>query len=195
MKVIIINRKRLGVTTIIIGLMLVLLGLEKHFDAKLKLAALMQNNINSLVQYQALDSKLTYKLPSEWSTSEQNFSGQEIIYHNDFKDKDYKVHGFIEVWNLNKNLKTFLQESKKISSEQNEYKDYNISPITINNREGYLVNYTIKTNTNTYYKGYEYFIKDKDKFFRFSFFMRDENFKENMPTVFKTIVQTLNYRE
>ncbi|MCT8975724.1 hypothetical protein N4T77_03830 [Clostridium sp. CX1] len=195
MKVIIINRKRLGVTTIIIGLMLVLLGLEKHFDAKLKLAALMQNNINSLVQYQALDSKLTYKLPSEWSTSEQNFSGQEIIYHNDFKDKDYKVHGFIEVWNLNKDLKTFLQESKKISSEQNEYKDYNISPITINNREGYLVNYTIKTNTNTYYKGYEYFIKDKDKFFRFSFFMRDENFKENMPTVFKTIVQTLNYRE
>ena len=78
MKLIIINRKRVGVTTIIIGLMLILLGFEKHFDARLKFAALMQNNINSLVQYEALNNKLTYKLPSEWSTKEQKFSGQEI---------------------------------------------------------------------------------------------------------------------
>jgi hypothetical protein len=195
MKIIVINRKRLGVTTIIIGLMLVLLGLEKHFDAKLKLAALMQNNINSLVQYQALDNKLTYKPPAEWSTSEQKFSGEEIIYHNDFNNNDSKIYGFVEVWNLKKDLKTFLEESKKVSSEQNEYKDYNVSLINIKDRDGYLVNYTIRTKSNSYYKGYEYFIRNKDKFFRFSFFMREENFKENMPTVFKTIVQTLNYRE
>lgn len=195
MKLIVINRKRLGVTTIIIGLMLVLLGLEKYFDARLKLAALMQNNINSLVQYQALDNKLTYKLPAEWSTSEQKFSGQEVIYHNDFNDSSSKIYGFIEVWNLNKDLKVFLEESKKISSEQNEYRNYNISPINIKDKDGYFVNYTMKTRSNIYYKGYEYFIREKNKFIRFSFFIRDENFKENMPIVFKTIVQNLNYKE
>lgn len=195
MKLIIINRKRLGVTTIIIGLMLILLGFEKYFDAGLKFTALMQNNINSLVQYKALDNKLSYKLPAEWVTKEQKFSGQEILYHNDFKTNDSKIYGFVEVWSLNKDLKNFLEESKKISSEQNLYKQYNISPIKINDRDGYLVSYTMITSSDIDYKGYEYFIKDSNKFFRFSFFMKASNFKENMPTVFKTIVQTLNYKE
>ncbi|KZL90007.1 hypothetical protein [Clostridium magnum] len=195
MKLIIINRKRLGVTTIIIGLMLILLGFEKYFDAGLKFTALMQNNINSLVQYKALDNKLSYKLPAEWITKEQKFSGQEILYHNDFKTNDSKIYGFVEVWSLNKDLKNFLEESKKISSEQNLYKQYNISPIKINDRDGYLVSYTMITSSDIDYKGYEYFIKDSNKFFRFSFFMKASNFKENMPTVFKTIVQTLNYKE
>ncbi|MCH5138780.1 hypothetical protein JMF89_16520 [Clostridiaceae bacterium UIB06] len=194
MKLIIINRKRLGVTTIIIGLMLILLGFEKHFDARLKFTALMQNNINSLVQYKALNNKLSYKLPAEWSTKEQKFSGQEILYHNDFKASDSKIYGFVEVWNLKQDLKSFLEESKKISSEQNLYNQYNINPIKINNREGYLVSYTIITSSDIDYKGYEYFIKDDNKFFRFSFFMKGTNFKENMPTVFRTIVQTMDYK-
>ncbi|EET84905.1 conserved hypothetical protein [Clostridium carboxidivorans P7] len=171
MKVIIINRKRLGVTIIIIGLMLVLFSLEKHFDARLKFTALIQNNINSLVQYEALDKKFTYKLPAEWAAKEQKFPGNEIIYHNDFNTKDLKIHGFVEVWNLNTDLKAFLEESKKISSEQNLYKSYEIKPIKINNKDGYLVEYTIITSNNKAYKGYEYFIKNKDKFIRFSFFV------------------------
>ncbi|NMM61608.1 hypothetical protein HBE96_02640 [Clostridium sp. P21] len=194
MKVIIINRKRLGVTIIIIGLMLILFGLEKNFDDRLKFTALIQNNINSLTQYEALDKKFTYKLPSEWITKEQKFSGNEIVYHNDFNSKDLKIHGFVEVWNLNTDLKNFLEESKKISSEQNLYKNYDIKPVQINNKDGYLVNYTIITSNNKYYKGYEYFIKNKSKFFRFSFFVREDNFKESMPTIFKTIVKTFNYK-
>lgn len=194
MKVIMINRKRLGVTIIIIGLMIILFGLEKNFDSKLKYTTLMQNNINSLKQYEALDKKFTYKLPAEWKAKEQKFSGNEIVYHNDFNTKDFKIYGFVEVWNLNKDLKTFLEDSKKISSEQNLYKSYEIKPIVINNRDGYLVNYNIINSSNKSYKGYEYFIRNKDKFFRFSFFVSEDNFKENMPTIFKTIVETLNYK-
>ncbi|AWI07580.1 PsbP-related protein [Clostridium drakei] len=195
MKVIIINRKRLGVTIIIIGLMLVLFSLERNFDARLKFTALIQNNINSLVQYEVLDKKFTYKLPAEWTAKEQKFPGNEIIYHNDFNTKDSKIHGFVEVWNLNMDLKAFLKESKKISSEQNLYKSYEIKPVKINNRDGYLLEYTIITSNNKAYRGYEYFIKDKNKFIRFSFFVSEDNFRENMPTIFKTIVQTFDYKE
>lgn len=195
MKLIIINRKRLGVTVIIIGLMFILLGLEKNFDAGLKFTALMQNNINSLKKYEALDNKLSYKLPSEWTTEQKKFSGENILYHNDFISKDAKIYGFVEVWNLNKDLKTFLEESKKISNEQNLYKDYNLIPININNRDGYMISYTIINESNEGFKGYEYFLRNKNKFFRFSFFVRENNFKENMPTIFKTIVQTLSYND
>ncbi|MBV7272712.1 hypothetical protein JMF89_01435 [Clostridiaceae bacterium UIB06] len=195
MKLIIINRKRLGVTIIMIGLMFILLGFEKNFDTGLKFTALIQNNISSLKKYQALDNNLSYKLPGEWRTNQKSFSGEDILYHNDFISKDSKINGFVEVWNLKKDLRTFLEESKKISSEQNLYKDYNIAPVIINNRDGYIVAYTIINEENEEFKGYEYFLRDKNKFFRFSFFIREENFKENMPTIFKTIVQTLEYKD
>ena len=195
MKLIIINRKRLGVTIIIIGLMFILIGFEKKFDTGLKFTALIQNNISSLKKYQALDNKLSYKLPGDWRTDQKSFSGEDILYHNDFMSKDSKIHGFVETWNLKKDLRTFLEESKKISSEQNLYKDYKIAPIVINNRDGYIVSYTIINQANEELKGYEYFLRNKDKFFRFSFFIKGEDFKENMPTIFKTIVQTLEYKD
>jgi hypothetical protein len=196
MKLIIVNRKRLGVMVIIIGLMMILVAFERNFDEKLKFATLIQNNISSLQKYEALDNKLSYKLPADWIVKEQKFHGNEILYHNNFNTKDSKIHGFIECWNIKKDLKAFLEESKKISNEQNIlYTEYKLSPININNRDGYLVNYTILTSYNISYKGYEYFLRSDNKFFRFAFFVKQDNFKENMPTIFRTIVQTLNYKE
>lgn len=193
MKFIIINRRRLGVTIIIIGLMFILLGLERHFEDKLKFTVLIQNNINSLVKYDGLNKKLNYKLPEGWPVKEQKFSGNEIIYHNDFTSKDNKIHGFVEVWNSSKDLRTFLEQSKKISSEQNLYKAYKLEPITINDRSGYLVKYTMLTSYDAEYDGYEYFLRDHGKFFRFSFFVKKSDFKEDMPIIFENIVKTLDY--
>ena len=181
---------------IIIGLMMILVAFERNFDEKLKFATLIQNNISSLKKYEALDNKLSYKLPADWIVKEQKFHGNEILYHNNFNTKDSKIYGFIECWNIKKDLKAFLEESKKISNEQNIlYTEYKLSPININNRDGYLVNYTILTSYNISYKGYEYFLRSDNKFFRFAFFVKQDNFKENMPTIFRTIVQTLNYKE
>ena len=195
MKVVVLNRRKLGVTIVIIGLMLVLFGLEKKFDGRLKYVALMQNNINSLKQYEGLDKKFSYKLPSEWQTKEYKFGGEEVIYHNDFTSEDAVVHGIIEVWDMNVDLKTFLDKSKEISEKYNKLKDYSITPIKVKKSDGYLVNYTMETAPGIYYKSYEYFIKNDSKFFRFSFFVREANFKENMPTIFKTIVETFKYTE
>lgn len=195
MRVVVLNRRKIGVTVIIIGLMLVLFGLEKKFDGRLKYVALMQNNINSLKEYQGLDKKFSYKLPSEWQTKEEKLGGNEIIYHNNFTSEDAIIHGIIEVWDMNVDLKNFLEKSKEISEKYNSFKDYNITPIKINKDDGYLVSYTMETSPGVYYKSYEYFIKEDSKFFRFSFFVREPNFKETMPTIFKTIVETFKYRQ
>lgn len=193
MKVIVLNGKRMGVTVIIIGLMLILFGLESKFDLVLKQTALMQSNIYSLKEYSALNNTLTYKLPSDWSTTLRDFGGNEILYHNDFQSKDAKIHGFVEVWNINEDLKSFLDRSKQTSDTQNTFKKYSITPISIAGRSGYELQYTIISYSNIPYNGYEYFLNDKNKFFRFSFFVQKANLKENMPTIFKTIVETLKY--
>ena len=195
MRVIIINRRKLGVTFIMIGLMIILLGLELTFDSKLKLAALVQNNISSLKSYSSLENKFTYKLPSSWDTEVKDMSGDEIIYHNDFYSDDRLIHGFVQAWNTKVNLKSFLDKSKEASLEQNIVKNYKITPITINKHSGYLVTYTIKTSKDTYYRCYEYFLSDTNKYFRFAFFVKEQNFKENMTSVFKIIVESFNYKE
>ncbi|AYD39137.1 hypothetical protein D4Z93_00575 [Clostridium fermenticellae] len=192
MKFIILDRKKIGVTVIIIGLMFILLGFERQFEDRLKFTVLLQNNINSFVEYNALNKTLNYELPKGWSTKEQKFSGGEIIYHNDFVSNDNKIYGYVQVWNSNKNLKAFLEESKKISSKQNLYEAYKLEPIIINNIKGYLVKYIILTSYDAEFNGYEYFLNQDGKFLRFSFFTKKDNFKEDMPIIFENIVKTLH---
>jgi hypothetical protein len=195
MKLIILNRKRLGVTVIIVGLMLVLFGLEKKFDGRLKYVALMQSNIYSLTKYDVPELNFSYKLPNEWTTKKQDFDGNEIVYHNDFTSEDASIHGFVQVWNIREDLKSFLDKSKTLNEQYANYKEYEITPIEVKKHEGYLLTYTMKTSSDATYKGYEYFLKDTNKFFRFSFNVRDVNFKENMPTIFKTIVETFEHKQ
>lgn len=193
MRIIVINKKKLVVFIIIVGFMCTLLGLGKNFENKIKTTIFIQNNIKVLKTYDGLDKKLSYKLPSLWTANQLSFNGGEIIYHNDFKADDIKIHGFVEVWNLNDDLKNFLDKSKDISDMQNINHNYTINKIKVNDKSGYLVTYDADVSTDATYKAYEYFIQSKGQFIRFSFFIRQEDFKENMPAIFNAIVQTLNY--
>jgi hypothetical protein len=190
LNIIFINRRKLGITVILLGLMITLMGISKQFDDKLKTTILVENNINLLDDYNALNGKISYKLPEGWTTREKKLPGDEIIYHNDFQSSDAVIHGFVEVWNSKEDLKTFLENSKKISEEQNAIKNYKIDSIIINGKKTYLVHYLINVTDNNWYKAYEYFIDDKDQFYRFSFFTREVNFKEAYGAIFESIIKT-----
>lgn len=189
MKVVVADRKKIGIMLIISGLMILLLFIEVNFQQRLKLTSLIQNGMHSLKEYNAMNGKFTYKLPEEWSTEEKNFGGGEIIYHNGFKSKDAKIYGYVQVWQLNEELKSFLENSKIISEKQNTYKNYSIKPTSINGKTAYLVDYTVLNGNDVYYKGTEYFIKIKNGFIRFAFYIREDNYKEDLNMVFKTLVE------
>ena len=171
--------------------MITLLGISKRFDDKLKTTILVENNINLLDEYKALDGKMNYKLPVGWATKEKEFPGDEILYHNDFQSEDAVIHGFIEVWRNRQDLKLFLDNSKKISQEQNKVRNYKIDSIMVNGKRTYLVQYLINATENNWYKAYEYFIENGNEFYRFSFFTRSFNYKEAYGAIFESIVETL----
>jgi hypothetical protein len=191
LKVIFINRKKVGIIVMILGLMITLLGISKQFDNKLKNTILVENSINLLNKYEALNGKLSYKLPVGWTTKEKKISGEEIIYHNDFQSSDAVIHGFVQVWKSGQDLKVFLDNSKNISEEQNEIKNYKIDNIIINGKKAYLVQYLINVDGSNWYNAHEYFIQDDKQFYRFSFFIRNVNFKESYRAIFESIVDTL----
>lgn len=191
MRVVFINRRQLGVTIILIGLMLILFVFEKNFDDKLKLTLLIQNDIKYMTQYNTGVKDIIYKLPSEWKTSVENFSGGEILYHNDFQSDNSVIHGYVQVLNIKKDLKTYLDQSRIISQKQNKIYNYNINTIKIKNYNGFLINYKIESKSNLYICN-EYFVNVNGEIVRFSFFVRESNYKENMPTIFSTIVKTID---
>jgi len=190
LRIIFINRKKVGIVIILMGLMIILLGISKVFDKQLKTTILVENNINLLNEYAALNGKITYKLPEGWTTKEKRFSGGEITYHNDFQSSDAVIHGFVEVWTSKQDLKAFLDNSKKISQEQNLIKNYKLDGIVINGKKTYLVQYSINVTDNNWYKAYEYFIDGGSEFYRISFFTRNVNFKEAYGAIYESIVET-----
>lgn len=194
MKVIFINKKKVGIIVVILGLMITLLGISKQFDDKLKTTILVENNIKLLNDYETLNGKMSYKLPVGWTTKEKKFPGDEIIYHNDFQSSDAVIHGFVEVWKYKQDLKFFLEKSKDISVEQNEIKNYKIDDFIINGKKTYLVQYLVNTPNNNWYKAYEYFVAGSQEFYRISFFTRNVNFKETYAAIFQSIVETLRIK-
>jgi hypothetical protein len=196
-KFIIINRKRLGITVILLGLMVILFGLGKTFDTKLKDASLIYNNINSLVKYEGLDNSFSYMLPEEWTAAKENMDSTDITYHNGFVSADKKIKGFVQVWNYEGDLNKFLEKSKESSlkPQANKYKEYLISTINLNKDKAYLLKYTVDAGNKNYYKGNEYFIKGAGKFYRFSFFVKASDYKETMGTMFENIVKTLSIKQ
>ena len=195
MKVLIINKKRFGVTIIIIGLMLILFGLEKNFENRLKIAALIHNNVSSFKEYNILEGEISYKLPSNWKCTEEFINGEELIYNNRFIDEQKNMHGFIQLWNYKGNLKTFIKCSKDISEKQQiHYTKYNVIPIDINNMKGYLVRYSI-LKENKEYVAYEYFLKLQERVLRVSFFTEERYYQESIETVFNTIVKSIYYKD
>ncbi len=194
MKVLIINKKRFGVTMIIIGLMLILFGLEKNFDNRLKIASLIHNNVSSFKEYNILNGKISYKLPSNWEINEEIINGEDIIYSNSFIDKKNNMKGFIQLWNYKGDLKAFIKHSKEVSDKQQvDYTKYNVVPVDLNNMKGYLAQYSI-LKENKEYVAYEYFFKVEEGFIRVSFFVPEKYYQESIETVFNTILKNIVYK-
>lgn len=194
MKRIEINRKRLGVSLVIIGLILVLFALQGTFENKLKKAALMNSDLINLKKYSALNDKLIYNLPKEWISKENDYSLSEVLYNNYFSDKLLDIHGYVEVWKDDGTLKTFVERSKDSAVKEYEYNNYVSSSSRINNKEAFEVSYTMDS-AKLGYNAYEYYINLDNSVVKFSFFVGKDKNKENYSLLFKTIVETFSYNE
>ncbi|AAO34896.1 hypothetical protein K144313037_00790 [Clostridium tetani] len=195
MKIIFIDKKKTTVFIVILILMSSMFVFQKIINNSMRMTSLMQSNIKNLKEYKALNGEIEYGLPEDWMTEEKKFEESEIIYHNEFQSMDLKVHGFIQIWDINYNIKEFLENSKAISEKQNKISDYVMENIKINNNLTYSINYTICNNQDKFFRCYEYFLNKDNKIIRFSFFVQEDKFKENMPTIFKNIVSTLKYNK
>ncbi|WP_234123425.1 PsbP-related protein [Clostridium hydrogenum] len=190
MKFVVIDGKKLGAIIVVVGLTLVLFGIGTNLGGRIRSTAYIQSNLGQLKKYNIDNLNISYMLPIKWTTNTEKFSGNEIIYHNNFNDNK-SIHGFVQVWNKNQDLLKFLNASKEISEKQNTIQNYSIQKIKVKDKEGYNVQYTIENENGQKFNADEYFIDIGDKFVRFSFYVNSKDYKADMKPIFKAIVETL----
>lgn len=138
--------------------------------------------------YTGLNGMFEYKLPAEWIASEEKSGGSEIMYRNNFSSKDGKLHGFVEIWNLNRPTINFVNEFRKKLANIVSVKNCRMEPLKINGMEGYVLQYSIKCEKSKYTKAFEVLVLDKGNVFRrFAFYMDESIWRDEFRTLFLNI--------
>lgn len=185
-----INKKQLGVTLILIGLMMVLFLAQKGFNDRLKLVMLMDSNITNLKEYKVDTEGYSYSLPVEWTTNQKNYPGNYIGYHNSFKSENMGIIGYVEVINSKDGLESItVSDNNKLSKDK--IKEYKSLKTKVNDYEAYKISYKLKLDEGKIVCDNIYYIKvDKEKCFKVVFSVGEEKYKENLLAVFDAIVET-----
>ncbi|HEY8500535.1 MAG TPA: hypothetical protein VIL89_07955 [Clostridia bacterium] len=153
-----------------------------RFDDKWKTAAIKQYDM----------SEITFQYPDALRLEEIINLGQEIRIHMNFHHINNKVHGFFQVWKLNRNLEEFLNESKKYSSMT--FINFNESAIKVKDLNGFMWEY-IFMDTKNDIKGLEAFLENGNEMYRFSMFVSNTDYKPQYKRIFKRMIQSLRIKE
>lgn len=146
--------------------------------------------------YSILNGKYQFELPQNWKFTRGITSGGEVLYSGDFVSNDKKITGLVQAWNIGTPLKEFLEKSKFSSVGMVDIKDYNLKPYQTGIHRGYILTYSSTGSDGQVYRSTEYFIPANDKeFFRISFFVKEQNFTEELKKVFDSIASTLKIRK
>lgn len=148
-----------------------------------------------LEPYNVMDNTFHFELPDNWYTHEISFTGGEILYHMNFMSQDKRIHGFVQVWQLSKPLKQFIEGSKKAATGVVDFKYFDIKEIMVNNKKGYLLDYSRANPDGEYNRAYEAFIEGgSGKVYRMSFFVPEKEWRNYYKVLFDRIIRTMNIK-
>ena len=190
MKILIVDKKKLGVIFVVMGLMIFIFCIGIKLDNRIRATAFIQSNLGELKKYSSNEYKLSYKLPIKWQASRESFNGEEIGYYNNFSDIDEGINGFVQIWDYPGSFEDFLQMNKKISDTENKVENFNVSNLNIDNEKTCLITYEGDSHGDSYH-AFEYFINEDGNFVKFCFYIKDNKFSANIPSIFKAIAETV----
>ncbi|MDZ5254704.1 hypothetical protein [Clostridium sp. LIBA-8841] len=190
-----LNKKQLGITLILILLMLILVTGENMFNGNLEKVALINNNIEGLNTYTALDGILTYKLPDSWDVEEKKYPGNYIIYDNNFTSDSMGLWGYVQILNSNEDLGKMIEDDKKKLNNDN-VSDYVITDEKIDNELVKKVVFKEKNDKGIIYVNTIYYKElDENKVVKVLFSASESKHKEDYSIIYKAIIDSLKHSQ
>ena len=162
---------------------------EQHIESIAASSGIQKHEPLHFSTYISLKGRFVFEYPSIFTIVGKEFPGGEIKYHVDFKDTQGAIHGFVQVWNMPYSLKEFLDTS--IANSTLTYKHFKSRELDIEDKRGYLWDYTVLGDAdNTYYKGLEFFFKKNDSMYRIAYFVPEKEWDKAKENIFWSIVKS-----
>ncbi len=146
--------------------------------------------------YNVMDNTFHFELPDSWYTHEVSFMGGEVLYHMNFISQDKRIYGLVQAWKLSKPMKQYITDSQKAATGVIDFKYFDIKEIRVDNRKGYLMEYSRANQSGEYNKAYEVFIEGPSKkMYRLSFFVPEKEWRNYYNILFERIIRSVRINE
>ena len=184
------NKKQLIVISILLSLMLILAMTEGFFKDNFEQVVLMDRGISNFREYNFYEGKYIISLPSEWVVDEKESQGQYVSYKLNFKDKNNKINGLVELINTKEDLDVFAEND--LNNQYLDYYNSGVIPFKNSNNSGVLVQYETTIKNGYDFKNECYYLKlEEGKTIKILFNLKEKDYKENMETIFNTIISSI----
>lgn len=184
------NKKQLIVTSILLALMIILAITQVFFKDNFEQVILMDQGISEFKEYDFDQGKYIISLPSKWSVDKKESEGQYVSCKLNFKDKNNKLNGFVEVINTKGNLDVFA--GNDLNNQYLEYYNSEVMPFKNSNNFGVLVKYETSIKNGYDFKNQCYYLNlEEGKTIKVLFNLREKEYTENINTIFNTIISSI----
>jgi len=184
------NKRQLIVTSILLSLMLLLAITQVLFKDNFEQVIFMNQGISEFKEYKFDEGKYIILLPNEWIVDEKESEGQFISSKLNFKDKNNKINGLVEVINTKEDLNVFAE--KDLNNQYLEYYNSDIAPFKNLNNSGVVVQYETTIKNGYDFKNECYYLNlEKGKTIKILFNLNEKSYKENMKIILNAIISSI----
>lgn len=150
----------------------------------------MDQGISEFKEYGLDEDSFVISLPSEWTVDEKESKGQYVSYELNFKDKDNKLTGLVQVINTKEDLNVFAEND--LNNQYLEYYNSEVMPFKNSNNSGVLVQYETTVRNGYDFKNECYYLNlEEGKTIKVLFNLKEKDYKENIKTIFNTIISSI----
>lgn len=183
------NKKQMFVTGILVSLMGVMVFMQQFFDTNIQKVALVNNNIQDMLEFSALDGKIVYKLPDNWNceiSDPENY----IVYNNNFSSEEMGVVGYVQVVNTKTSVDELIDIDKEIFNAEkvNNIKvvDEKIGSVNVKK-----LKYEESIGSGRIYNSSTYYFPiDENLKLKIVFSASMDKYRENYERVYKLILES-----
>ena len=184
------NKKQLIVTSTLISLMLLLSIIQGFFNENFIKIALNDNGISEFKVYNFDKNNYVISLPDQWTVVEKMGDNQYINDVLNFKDTNNKLTGSLQVIYTNDEIETFAERDSK--NQSLKYSNLEMMPYKYKSNTGVLSTYETSIRNGYDFKNQCYYLQlEKGKIVKILFNVKEKNYKENVKSVFNSIVSSI----
>ena len=184
------NRKQIGITLILLGLMAVMISGGEIFKDKLREVALMEADMNIMKEVSNDQPKVTFDIPEDWTISTKPYTSNNLIYYSEYTSRESTLNGYIKVFTSEEDISEMIKNDKRMVKASYRLEDYKTENIKARDKSAHLVSYIFYNEKKEAFYAKEYYVKDRKNTIKMCFHITQDSYKDNMLIAFQTILES-----